>query len=76
MNADAVRKALAEAMALVDEADVGAMRKRRGGPEIEIEVKPGGPGGAEGCPECAAGMCAEHLSPEDAEGMARMYEGG
>lgn len=72
MNSEAVKRALAEAMALVDEADVQAMRKRRGGPEIEIEVKPGG---GPQCPECAQGMCAEHLSPEDAEGMASMYEG-
>jgi hypothetical protein len=71
MNANAVKRALAEAMALVDEADVAALRKRRGGPEVEIEVKPGG----EECPECAKGMCSEHLSPEDAEGMASMYEG-
>lgn len=75
MNSEAVKRALAEAMALVDEADVQAMRKRRSGPEIEIEVKPGGGGGPQ-CPECAQGMCAEHLSPEDAEGMASMYGEG
>lgn len=73
-NMQAVKRALSEAMALVDEADVQALRKRRGGAEVEIEVKPGD--GSEECPECKAGMCAEHMSEEDAAGLAEMYGGG
>lgn len=66
----ALKRALAEAMALVDEADMKGLRGRRGPTKVEIEVEPAG---GEDCPECAAGECVKHLSDEDAAGMASMY---
>lgn len=77
MKERALKRALAEAMALVDEADVAGMRGRR---SVHAEPDADNMGGAsdgdaDNCPECAAGECVKHLSPEDAEGMASMYEG-
>ena len=75
MKDRALKKALAEAMALVDEAEVMGMRGRRHAEPDADDY--GGPsdGDADNCPECAAGECVKHLSPEDAEGMASMLEG-
>lgn len=81
----AVKRALSQALALVDKADVAGLMGRRGGGmgkggPVSVEVEMGGEGegeGGEGCPECKNGSCTnpEHMSPEDAEGMASMYEG-
>lgn len=62
---DALKQALQEALALVDEADVRGLRGRRAPVKVEVEME-------EKCPECKAGECAEHISDEDAEGMASM----
>lgn len=75
MKERALKRALEEAMALVDEADVAGMRSRRHAEPDADDM--GGPsdGDADNCPDCAAGECVKHISPEDAEGMASMYEG-
>lgn len=70
MKQRAMKRALEEAMALVDEADVATMRGRRAPPPSGMGEM--GEGGEE-CAECAAGECVKHLSPEDAEGMMALY---
>lgn len=83
----AVKRALSQALALVDKADVAGLMGRRGGGmgqgkggPVSVEVEMGGEGEGEGgeeCPECKAGTCTnpEHMTSEDAEGMASMYGG-
>lgn len=80
---NAVKRALSQALALVDKADVQGLKGRRGmgqGGPVSVEVEMGGEGEGEGgeeCPECKAGTCTnpEHMTSEDAEGMASMYGG-
>jgi len=72
MDNKALKRALQEAMALVDAADVQTLRSRRGPAAAVVEVTSDDD---EECPECAAGECAEHMDDDEAEGLAAMLGG-
>lgn len=76
----AVKRALAEALSLVDKADVAGLRARRGPAHTEPDAdEAGGPpdGDADDCAECAAGTCTnpDHMKEDDAAGLEAMLEG-
>lgn len=72
MNREALKKAVDAVQRLLMEGEGEELRGmgKSSGPEVEIEVEPGGE-----CEACAAGECTdpEHLGDEDAEAMAAEY---
>lgn len=73
---NAVKRALAMAMSLVDDADVQGLRARRGHAEPDADDMGGRPDGDhDDCPACKAGTCTDpaHMTDDDAKGIAAMY---